>query len=125
MIRISRLVSSNRISDILNLEGVCKIELRQGKQKNLRKPISRVLIYLCMNTMVFRGYMGNMRKFALKTDDNRLRTTVDTAVRDGFIKESAFHKLYYPMPKEYRKYCDLYSQEFFNSFGNERRIMEG
>lgn len=125
MIRITRLVSSNRIADILNLDGVCKVELKQGKQKGLRKPISKVQIYLCADKILFNNYMCNIRAKAIEAKNNSLRTTADTALHDGFIKESAFSKLNYPMFKRYKDYCNKYSQEFFNAFGNERRIMGG
>lgn len=124
MLRITRLVASNRLADIVNLEGVCKIELKQGKQKGLRKPISKVQIYLLPDAHLLNSYLGNMRTLALQTGNNKLRIVADTAQRDHFIREAAFIKFNYPMPRHYKKYCDKYSQEFFNTFGDERRIMQ-
>ena len=40
------------------------------------------------------------------------------ALKDGFIKESAFDD---PVPKKYKALCDIYSASYFNLF-NRRKL---
>lgn len=48
MIRISRIIAKERIADLLDLNFVSKIELRQGKQGFNNPAICRVEIYLLL-----------------------------------------------------------------------------
>lgn len=40
--------------------------------------------------------------------------TASMALKDGFIKESAFDDFNYPVPKKYKALCDIYSASYFN-----------
>lgn len=119
MIRISRLVTSSRVLDILKLEGVSKIEVKRNDQKGFIRPISRVLIYLCPDKVLFNGCLGNLNHCVISSGDHTLRAIVSNARMNGFIKESAFKKCNCPIPSKYNYYCVKYSQEFFNKFGKE------
>ena len=46
---------------------------------------------------------------------------VPMALKDGFIKESAFDDFNYPVPKKYKALCDIYSASYFNLF-NRRKV---
>lgn len=88
MIRISRIVAKDRIADLLDLNFVSKITLRQG----FKNPaICRVEIYLQVDTEYFNSVMSNIVDWGKE----RNVTTANMALHDGFIKESAFD---YPMP---------------------------
>lgn len=109
MIRISRIVAKDRIADLLDLNFVSKITLRQG----FKNPaICRVEIYLQVDndTEYFNSVMSNIAV-----------TTANMALHDGFIKESAFDDFDYPMPKKYKDLCSVYSDEYFRLF-NRRKI---
>lgn len=43
------------------------------------------------------------------------------ALKDGFIKESAFDDFNYPVPKKYKALCNIYSASYFNLF-NRRKL---
>lgn len=57
MIRISRIIAKERIADLLNLNYVSKVELRQG----FKNPaICRVNIYLLLDIDYFHSTMNNI-----------------------------------------------------------------
>lgn len=117
MIRISRIV---RIADLLDLNFVSKITLRQG----FKNPaICRVEIYLLLENdkEYFNSKMADIMSWAQKNKCNIAVTTANMALKDGFIKESAFDDFDYPMPKKYKDLCSVYSDEYFRLF-NRRKI---
>lgn len=105
-----RIVAKDRIADLLDLNFVSKITLRQGNPA-----ICRVEIYLQVDndTEYFNSVMSNIVDWG-----NIAVTTANMALHDGFIKESAFD---YPMPKKYKDLCSVYSDEYFRLF-NRRKI---
>lgn len=123
MIRISRIIAKERIADLLNLNYVSKVELRQGEQGFKNPAICRVNIYLLLENDIdyFHSTMNNIIEWAQKRKCNTAYATVCMALKDGFIKESAFDDFDYPMPKRYKDLCDVYSNEYFNLF-NRRKI---
>ena len=62
MIRISRIVAKDRIADLLDLNFVSKITLRQGRQGFKNPAICRVEIYLQVDndTEYFNSVMSNI-----------------------------------------------------------------
>lgn len=99
MIRISRIVAKDRIADLLDLNFVSKITLRQG----FKNPaICRVEIYLQVDTEYFNSVMSNIVDWGKERNCNIAVTTANMALHDGFIKESAFDDFDYPMPKKYK-----------------------
>lgn len=117
MIRISRIVAKDRIADLLDLNFVSKITLRQG----FKNPaICRVEIYLQVDndTEYFNSVMSNIVDWGKERNCNIAVTTANMALHDGFIKESAFDD---PMPKKYKDLCSVYSDEYFRLF-NRRKI---
>lgn len=123
MIRISRIIAKERIADLLDLNFVSKIELRQGKQGFNNPAICRVEIYLLLENdkEYFNSKMTDIMSWAQKNKCNIAFTTASMALKDGFIKESAFDDFDYPMPKRYKDLCDVYSNEYFNLF-NRRKL---
>lgn len=117
MIRISRIIAKDRIADLLDLNFVSKITLRQGRQGFKNPAICRVEIYLQMiqNTLI----VFNIVDWGKERNCNIAVTTANMALHDGFIKESAFDD--YPMPKKYKDLCGVYSDEYFRLF-NRRKI---
>ena len=118
MIRISRIVAKERIADLLDLNFVSKITLRQG----FKNPaICRVEIYLQVDndTEYFNSVMSNIVDWG--KERNIAVTTANMALHDGFIKESAFDDFDYPMSKKYKDLCSVYSDEYFRLF-NRRKI---
>lgn len=104
MIRISRIVAKDRIADLLDLNFVSKITLRQG----FKNPaICRVEIYLQVDTEYFNSVMNNIVDWGKKRNCNIAVTTANMALYDRFIKESAFDDFDYPMPKKYKDLCNL------------------
>lgn len=122
MIRISRIIAKERIADLLNLKYVSKVELRQGKQGFKNPAICRVEIYLQVNddTSYFNSIMSNIVEWGKKHNCNTAVTTANTALYDGFIKESAFDDFGYPMPRRYKDLCDVYSSEYFKLFNRNK-----
>jgi hypothetical protein len=102
MIRISRIVAKDRIADLLDLNFVSKITLRQGRQGFKNPAICRVEIYLQVDndTEYFNSVMSNIVDWGKERNCNIAVTTANMALHDGFIKESAFDDFDYPMPKK-------------------------
>ena len=123
MIRISRIVAKDRIADLLDLNFVSKVTLRQGKQGFKNPAICRVEIYLQVDndTEYFNSIMNNIVDWGKKNNCNIAVTTANMALYDRFIKESAFDDFDYPMPKKYKDLCIVYSDEYFKLF-NRRRL---
>lgn len=123
MIRISRIIAKERIADLLDLNFVSKIELRQGKQGFNNPAICRVEIYLLLedDKEYFNSKMADIMSWAQKNKCNIAFTTASMALKDGFIKESAFDDFNYPVPKKYKALCDIYSASYFNLF-NRRKL---
>lgn len=91
-----RIIAKERIADLLDLNFVSKIELRQGKQGFNNPAICRVEIYLLLENdkEYFNSKMADKCNIAF--------TTASMALKDGFIKESAFDDFNYPVPKKYK-----------------------
>lgn len=123
MIRISRIVAKDRIADLLDLNCVSKVVLRQREQGFKNPAICRAEIYLTVDNdeIYFNSIIGNIIKWGKENNCNVAVVTANAALRDGFIKESAFKDFDYPMPKKYKNLCDVYSDEYFNLF-NRRKI---
>ena len=123
MIRISRIIAKERIADLLDLNFVSKIELRQGKQGFNNPAICRVEIYLLLENdkEYFNSKMTDIMSWAQKNKCNIAVTTANMALYDRFIKESAFDDFDYPMPKKYKDLCNVYSDEYFRLF-NRRKV---
>lgn len=102
MIRISRIVAKDRIADLLDLNFVSKVTLRQGKQGFKNPAICRVEIYLQVDndTEYFNSVMNDIVDWGKKRNCNIAVTTANMALYDRFIKESAFDDFDYPMPKK-------------------------
>lgn len=119
MIRINRLVKRNKICDLLKLPHVAKVELKQGKSNQKDPSVIRVCIYLtcshlCNESALFRNLL---RTLVNKPDvSDEVYSTLKTAIRDNFIKESTCNKLNIPIPKIYLELCSAYNQEFFDKF---------
>ena len=123
MIRISRIVAKDRITDLLDLNFVSKITLRRRKQGFKNPAICKVEIYLQVDNdeKYFNSIMTTIIGWGKKYNCNTAVTTASTALEDGFIKESAFNDFNYSMPKKYKNLCNMYSDEYFKLF-NIRRI---
>lgn len=122
MIRISRIVSKCKVVDLLCLHFISKVEVKQGEQGFNNPDICRVNIYL--NPGPKRYFSDEMNKIIKWGEDNKCKiaeTTAITALNFGFIKESAFDDFNYPMPHNYKKMCEFYSDEFFEHF-NKKEI---
>lgn len=116
MIRISRIVAKDRIADLLDLNFVSKITLRQG----FKNPaICRVEIYLQVDNDTEYFNSVNIVDWGKERNCNIAVTTANMALHDGFIKESAFDDFDYPMPKKYKDLCSV--DEYFRLF-NRRKI---
>ena len=116
MIRIHRLVKKSTICDILKLPYVVKVEIlsRKANQKNTH--IISAYIYLSCtltgNEMAqFKCIMTSLLDNAAIAKD-RL-STIKTAIKDGFIKESSYRKLGIPIDPKYDKLCRIYCQNYF------------
>lgn len=110
-----RIVAKDRIADLLDLNFVSKITLRQG----FKNPaICRVELQVDNDTEYFNSVMSNIVDWGKERNCN---IAVTTALHDGFIKESAFDDFDYPMPKKYKDLCSVYSDEYFRLF-NRRKI---
>lgn len=123
MIRISRIIAKDRVANLLDLDYVAGISIRHREQGFRNPAICRVDIYLQVPTdsIYFRGITHEIIKWGRDNKCNRAVSTCITAKREGFIKESAFDDFPYPMPREYKKLCKLYSQQYFDVFNKEGR----
>lgn len=122
MIRISRIVAKDRLTDLLSLKFVSKIELKQRKQTFDNPDICRVNIYLNTKPLhYFKNEMGKIIKWGKYNKCEIAESTAVTALIEGFIKESAFDDFNYQIPCKYKKMCNRYSDDFFKSF-NKREI---
>lgn len=81
MIRISRIIAKERIADLLDLNFVSKIELRQGKQGFNNPAICRVEIYLLLENdkEYFNSKMADIMSWAQKNKCNIAFTTASMA----------------------------------------------
>lgn len=112
MIRISRIIAKERIADLLDLNFVSKIELRQGKQGFNNPAICRVEIYLLLENdkEYFNSKMTDIMSWAQKNKCNIAFTTASMALKDGFIKESAFDDFNYQFLKSIKHYVIFIQQ---------------
>lgn len=115
MIRISRIVAKDRIADLLDLNFVSKITLRQG----FKNPAMEIYLQVDNDTEYFNSVMSNIVDWGKERNCNIAVTTANMALHDG--KESAFDDFDYPMPKKYKDLCSVYSDEYFRLF-NRRKI---
>lgn len=120
MYRITRVVPKNNIYDLLSLDCVSKIEIKQGKN-NFRNPkICRVDIYLTFPTndsSFFNRSITSLYTWGISNKNNYVTTTSAMALKDRFIKESSITK----MPenilihKWYKEVSEKYSQEMLDN----------
>ena len=120
MYRITRVVPKNNIYDVLLLDCVSKVEIKQGKN-NFRNPkICRVDIYLTFpvnDSCFFKNSITFLYTWGISNKNNYVATTSAMALKDRFIKESSINKMpeNLPIPKWYKEMSTKYSQEMFDS----------
>ena len=118
MIRINRLIKRDSLFKLLDLPHVAKVEIIRRKTNQKDKTKIRVCIYLTHSHAPNERtkFKAVLCSFILKghtTDD--VKNTIQTALRDGFIKESTYNKIGINNPT-YSKLCEAYNQEFFDNF---------
>ena len=120
MYRITRVVPKNNIYDVLSLDCVSKVEIKQGKN-NFRNPkICRVdiyLIYPANDSCFFKNSITFLYTWGINNKNNYVATTSAMALKDRFIKESSITKMpeNIPIPKWYKEVSEKYSQEMLDS----------
>ena len=120
MYRITRVVPKNNIYDLLSLDCVSKVEIKQGKN-NFRNPkICRVDIYLIYpvnDSCFFKNSITFLYTWGINNKNNYVATTSAMALKDRFIKESSITKMpeNIPIPKWYKEVSEKYSQEMLDS----------
>lgn len=119
MLRISRFIKKDKLSDILADTNVVKVTLRRCKNSHLRDiTVHKIDVYLFIGTQEFHSYCGTLldKEYKSSTRSNELRSTITTAKRDTFIKESAFEdfdSIVYPPSKVIKNYLSKYTQQYF------------
>ena len=120
MIRINRLIKKDSIFDILELPNICKVELLRRKANQKNPYIIRAYIYLRIeNSGRERTVFNNLMNSINKTT-NKIRTTIDQAISDGFIKESTYKELGISIDKRCEELCNKYNQEFFFNYESNK-----
>ena len=120
MYRITRVVPKNNIYDVLSLDCVSKVEIKQGKN-NFRNPkICRVdiyLIYPANDSCFFKNSITFLYTWGINNKNNYVATTSAMALKDRFIKESSITKMpeNIPIPKWYKEVSEKYSQDMLDS----------
>ena len=120
MYRITRVVPKNNIYDLLSLDCVSKVEIKQGKN-NFRNPrICRVDIYLTFpsnDSSFFKNSMTFLYTWGINNKNNYVATTSAMALKDKFIKESSMTKMpeNLSIPKWYKEMSAKYSQEMLDN----------
>ena len=120
MYRITRVVPKNNIYDVLLLDCVSKVEIKQGKN-NFRNPkICRVDIYLTFpsnDPCFFKNSITSLYTWGISNKNNYVATTSAMALKDRFIKESSITKMpeNIPIPKWYKEVSEKYSQEILDN----------
>ena len=120
MYRITRVVPKNNIYDVLSLDCVSKVEIKQGKN-NFRNPkICRVDIYLTFpfnDSCFFKNSITSLYTWGISNKNNYVTTTSAMALKDRFIKESSLTKMpeNLPIPKWYKEVSEKYSQEMLDN----------
>lgn len=120
MYRITRVVPKNNIYDVLSLDCVSKVEIKQGKN-NFRNPrICRVDIYLTFpsnDSSFFKNSMTFLYTWGINNKNNYVATTSAMALKDRFIKESSINKMpeNLSIPKWYKEMSAKYSQEMLDN----------
>lgn len=115
MIRITRIIAKDRIADLLDLNFVSKVELKQGRQGFKNPAICKVNIYLTLpdDISYFHSIMYN-----IIDKEGSSACVAQTAIKDGFIKESTFRDI--SSQKRYTDLCNYYSQDFFDLFNRKK-----
>lgn len=100
-----------------------KLPINTSGSSETNPAICRVEIYLLLENdkEYFNSKMTDIMSWAQKNKCNIAFTTASMALKDGFIKESAFDDFNYPVPKKYKALCDIYSASYFNLF-NRRKL---
>ena len=117
MIRINRLIKRDSLFKLLDLPHVAKVEIIRRKANQKDKTKIRVCIYLTHShspneRTKFKATLGSILVKANITDE--VKNTIQTAIKDGFIKESTYNSL--GIDTKYSELCNTYNQEFFDSF---------
>ena len=117
MIRINRLIKRDSLFKLLDLPHVAKVEIIRRKSNQKDKTKIRVCIYLTHShapdeRTKFKATLGSILVKANITDE--VKNTIQTAIKDGFIKESTYNSL--GIDTKYSELCNTYNQEFFDSF---------
>lgn len=118
MIRINRLIKRASLFKLLDLPHVAKVEIIRRKANQKDKAKIRVCIYLTHShapdeRTKFKAVLSSFLLKESATDD--VKNTIQTALRDGFIKESTYNKIGINNPT-YSGLCETYNQEFFDNF---------
>ena len=118
MIRINRLIKRASLFNLLELPHVAKVEIIRRKANQNDKTKVRVCIYLTHShapdeRTKFKTILSSFVLNESVTDD--VKNTIQTALRDGFIKESTYNKIGIKN-LTYSKLCETYNQEFFDNF---------
>ena len=120
MYRITRVVPKNNIYDLLSLDCVSKVEIKQGKN-NFRNPkICRVDIYLTFLTndnAFFKNSVTFLHTWGISNKNNYVIVTSAMALKDQFIKESSITKMpeNLSIPKWYKEMSAKYTQEMLDN----------
>lgn len=120
MYRITRVVPKNNIYDLLSLDCVSKVEIKQGKN-NFRNPkICRVDIYLTFPTndsCFFKNSITSLYTWGINNKNNYVTTTSAMALKDRFIKESSITKMpeNLSISKWHKEVSEKYSQEMLDN----------
>ena len=120
MYRITRVVPKNNIYDLLLLDCVSKVEIKQGKN-NFRNPkICRVDIYLTFpfnDSCFFKNSITSLYTWGINNKNNYVATTSAMALKDRFIKESSITKMpeNISIHKWYKEVSEKYSQEMLDN----------
>ena len=119
MIRINRLIKRVSLFKLLDVPHVAKVEIIRRKANQKDKTKIRVCIYLTHShapneRTKFKAILSSVLIKADITDE--IKNTVQTSIKDGFIKESTYNKLGITIDPKYSELCALYNQEFFDKF---------
>ena len=116
MLRITRFVKKDKLFTLFNDLNVSSLRMHTSLNKALRdKTVVKVDISLRIPKDEYLQWIEKYRAVGKNKKNNVVVTTLYSAKRDGFLKESAFDDFGngYPPSETMVNYMSTYSQQYF------------
>lgn len=117
MLRITRFIKKDKLDLLMQDTNISKVSIQRCNNKCLRDTtVFKVHVYITLDKNLFLNWLGRYIQLAKERNNNIERTTLQTAKKDFFIKESAFDDFdpqVYKPHKVMQQFMEKYNQQYF------------